>query len=504
MADFNIDVVFNGSYQFEKLQSDWGQSDELERDFIKNKPDLADFVADSVTTDELIMGGQTTTWDGSEGTLSTTLPDGGSLQHGKEIFDYYTNVDTVTLVEGDVVCIKQIPGNRKAVKRLDPSQRVDAFSVVGVVTVPTIAVNAIGRVTKIGHVTPYNTAGWSDNDSLWVSSANIGKLTNVQPDAGVYSVKVGHVVVSAVAGTIDVRIQVIPKVRDLSDMDGVPLNTEGQFYILQADGTFSANKNINDYYTKTQIDAIKYDKLYTPDKTQIAAQTDASKNLSVGGKVTAVSGFAKTGATDADLLLGAGGTKSVADFQLKNEKGQANGYASLGADGLVPSTQLPSFVDDVLEFASLASFPATGETGKIYVALDTNKTYRWSGSAYIYITSGAVDSVAGKTGVVTLVKADVGLGNVDNISDANKPISIATQTALNGKVNNTGNETIAGIKTFSLSPIIPTPNVGDLTKSANVDFVESAMLLLYTDNIDGGEPHTKYGGTQSIDFGGVI
>lgn len=68
-------------------------------------------------------------------------------------------------------------------------------------------------------------------------------------------------------------------------------------------------------------------------------------------------------------------------------KGAANGVAELGADGKVPSTQLPSYVDDVLEYAKLSSFPTTGETGKIYVAQDTNKTYRWSGTAYIEISS---------------------------------------------------------------------------------------------------------------------
>jgi hypothetical protein len=99
-------------------------------------------------------------------------------------------------------------------------------------------------------------------------------------------------------------------------------------------------------------------------------------------------------------------------------KGNANGYASLDGSGLVPASQLPSYVDDVLEYANLASFPGTGTTGKIYVALDTNKTYRWSGSAYIYINSGAVDSVAGKTGVVTLNNSDVGLGSVENKSSA--------------------------------------------------------------------------------------
>ena len=113
--------------------------------------------------------------------------------------------------------------------------------------------------------------------------------------------------------------------------------------------------------------------------------------------------------------------------------GAINGVASLDGTGKVPSTQLPSYVDDVVEYANLAAFPVTGETSKIYVALDTNKCYRWSGSAYVEISPSEVNSVAGKTGIVLLVKADVGLSNVDNTSDANKPISTATQTALNAK-----------------------------------------------------------------------
>lgn len=54
--------------------------------------------------------------------------------------------------------------------------------------------------------------------------------------------------------------------------------------------------------------------------------------------------------------------------------------------GLVPASQLPSFVDDVLEYANLAAFPGTGESGKIYVALDTSRTYRWGGSTYVELT----------------------------------------------------------------------------------------------------------------------
>lgn len=71
-----------------------------------------------------------------------------------------------------------------------------------------------------------------------------------------------------------------------------------------------------------------------------------------------------------------------------SEKGVANGVATLDSNGLVPASQLPSYVDDVLEFADLASFPATGETAKIYVAADTNATYRWTGTQYVHIPSG--------------------------------------------------------------------------------------------------------------------
>lgn len=70
-------------------------------------------------------------------------------------------------------------------------------------------------------------------------------------------------------------------------------------------------------------------------------------------------------------------------------KPEANALLALKADlvaGKIPSSQLPAYVDDVLEYANLAAFPATGSTGIIYVAQDTNNCYRWSGSAYIVLT----------------------------------------------------------------------------------------------------------------------
>ena len=106
-----------------------------------------------------------------------------------------------------------------------------------------------------------------------------------------------------------------------------------------------------------------------------------------GGTSAGVSAFnGRTGnvtLTNADIANALGYTA-----ENPANKGVAGGYASLDGAGKVPSTQLPSYVDDVLEFASLAAFPATGEVGVIYIALDTNKTYRWSGTVYVEISSG--------------------------------------------------------------------------------------------------------------------
>lgn len=66
--------------------------------------------------------------------------------------------------------------------------------------------------------------------------------------------------------------------------------------------------------------------------------------------------------------------------------GAAGGVAQLDGSGKVPATQLPSYVDDVLEFDTQDGFPPEGEAGKIYVAKDTNLTYRWSGSQYVEIS----------------------------------------------------------------------------------------------------------------------
>lgn len=71
----------------------------------------------------------------------------------------------------------------------------------------------------------------------------------------------------------------------------------------------------------------------------------------------------------------------------KNTKGQALGIVPLDENGKVASSYLPSYVDDVLEYNTRTKFPTTGESGKIYIALDTNKTYRWGGTTYVELKS---------------------------------------------------------------------------------------------------------------------
>ena len=93
--------------------------------------------------------------------------------------------------------------------------------------------------------------------------------------------------------------------------------------------------------------------------------------------------------------------------ELASNKGAANGYAPLDATSKVPAVNLPSYVDDVLEYAALVNFPGTGETGKIYVATGTGKCYRWTGTVYVEVSPSDVNSVAGRTGIVTLTSADL-------------------------------------------------------------------------------------------------
>ena len=106
------------------------------------------------------------------------------------------------------------------------------------------------------------------------------------------------------------------------------------------------------------------------------------------------------------------------------EKGASGGVAELDQTGKVPSSQLPSYVDDVVEYDSLSEFPATGEAGKIYVAKDTNKTYRWGGSDYVEIS----ESLALGETSTTAYRGDRGKTAYDD-SQTNKT-NIGTMSSL--------------------------------------------------------------------------
>ena len=257
--------------------------------------------------------------------------------------------------------------------------------------------------------------------------------------------------------------------------------------------------------TETEIDA----------GTAATLRTITARRITfILGKVTTMISNAISALTKTDV--GLSNVDNVKQIPL-SQKGSNNGVAELDASGKVPANQLPSFVDDVLEFANLASFPQPGEADKIYVDKATNKTYRWGGSEYVQLNEGVVlgetittayrgdrgkiaydhsqaahapadaqknsditkaeieakltgnitshshssyvptsRTVAGKalTGNITLAKGDVGLGNVDNTSDASKPISTAQQAALDDKENITNK--VQALSTSSTHDQYPT------------------------------------------------
>ena len=245
---------------------------------------------------------------------------------------------------------------------------------------------------------------------------------------------------------------------------------------ITADSTLTANLAAETTTRASAVTTLGND-LAAEASARIASDSTLTTNLAAEASARAAADALKADISYVDTTFSViGHAHAISDvtnlqsaLDAKLDDSQLGVTVASLVNGTVPANQLPSYVDDVVEAANLAAFPATGEAGKIYVALDTNKTYRWSGSAYVYITSGAVDSVAGKTGVVVLVKGDVGLGNVDNTSDANKPVSTAQQTALNLKAN------LAG-PTFTGVPAAPTAAAGtSTTQLATTAFVNAEI-----------------------------
>jgi len=126
--------------------------------------------------------------------------------------------------------------------------------------------------------------------------------------------------------------------------------------------------------------------------------------------------------------------------------GAANGVATLGGDGKVPSSQLPSYVDDVVEVANYAALPAIGETGKIYITLDNNKVYRWTGSIYVEIAAnnavwgaitGTLSNQTDLQNALNTKLSSVGLSMPSGFSVASSPLTSNGTIAVTGAGNST-------------------------------------------------------------------
>ncbi len=127
-----------------------------------------------------------------------------------------------------------------------------------------------------------------------------------------------------------------------------------------------------------------------------------------------------------------------ADGEAKWEtlRGTANGLAELDSNGKVPTAQLPSYVDDVLEFDNKTAFPTSGESGKIYVAKDTNKTFRWSGTAYVEISASLA---LGET-PSTAFAGDKGKKAYDHSQAAHAPANAEANVQSDWNESNTGSD----------------------------------------------------------------
>lgn len=125
--------------------------------------------------------------------------------------------------------------------------------------------------------------------------------------------------------------------------------------------------------------------------------------------------------------------------QFINSKGAPNGLASLNESGIIPSAQLPSYVDDVIEVDTFSNLPGTGESGKIYIVQDTNLTYRWSGTDYVEISKSLA---LGETSS-TAYSGDKGKATTDKLNRI--PDKLITDTV---NVNQSTTEAVLNFTTY--------------------------------------------------------
>ena len=204
-----------------------------------------------------------------------------------------------------------------------------------------------------------------------------------------------------------------------------------------------------------------------------------------------------SGVITAGTALGTMAYEASENYLASSLKGAKNGVASLDASGKIPSSQLPSYVDDVLEYSAKSKFPSKGETGKIYVDTSSNLTYRWSGSVYVEISPslalGETSSTAyaGDKGATLATNLSNHTGNTtvhitssertswngkedasnkvkswsSTTTDAHYPSEKLVKSALDGKAPLTHSHTKAEITDFPAS--MPASDVYDWAKAKN-------------------------------------
>lgn len=217
----------------------------------------------------------------------------------------------------------------------------------------------------------------------------------------------------------------------------MPLGTwDAELYLIDGNGKrMTVNNRIHMLVTNSVGEA------YCPDDPQaVSVVISANKyiedaEVSADGKTLTLT---KKDGTEVSFS-GGGGGGGTNDYNDLENKPSINGATLTGnvnlatpeqlaskadlVDGKVPADQLPSYVDDVLEYDSVSAFPSTGEDGKIYVAKDTNKTYRWGGTQYVEISQslalGETSETAypGDKGKAAAEKADAAYSAAESLAD---------------------------------------------------------------------------------------
>lgn len=198
-------------------------------------------------------------------------------------------------------------------------------------------------------------------------------------------------------------------------------------------GNFKLGDGVTDWNTLPYVGADKALAGHTHTAAQITDSTVTGRAVLTAASAAAAR--SAIGAGTSDLVLGSTGTTAKA----------GNWFPSFSeVTGTLGTNQLPPLaINDTFVVASQAAMLAlTAQRGDIAIRTDTSDTFVLASDSPAtladwkeIVANGQVISVAGKTGAVSLVKADVGLSNVDNTSDAAKPVSTATQSALNAKEN---------------------------------------------------------------------